>query len=174
MTQDFWADSGFALLQRDDRGHLTVTDDFLRAYWRRPEVAPVEESCDSERALHAGLLKNPREAVSKDRLDQLADPDARENYQIVLAFRDRLVNHGTIEAAYLSCFTEPGAVPVPPLFIDQMAHVILRSALEGCAFPLRLRAGEFFFRDQKITINDGHIMAADAEVVEMYASSAVS
>jgi hypothetical protein len=171
MTQDFWRDSGYALLERDARGHLKVTDDFLRAYWRRPEVAPVEESCDAERALHARLLQNPREAVSAERLAALADPDARENYQFVLAFRDRLVENATVEVAYLSCFTKPGAVPVPPLFIDQMAHVILRSALDGCDQPLRLRAGEIFFREQKITINDGHIMAADAEVVEMYAAT---
>ena len=49
---DFWRDSGFHLLKRRENGHLEVTDDFLRAYFLRPEVAPVEESCPAERALH--------------------------------------------------------------------------------------------------------------------------
>jgi hypothetical protein len=36
---------------------------------------------------------------------------------------------------------------------------------------LRIRAGELFFRPQKVTINDGHVMAADEEIVEMHAQS---
>lgn len=172
---EFWRDSGYHLLQKDERGFLKVTDDFLRAYINRPEVRPVEESCESERALHAQLLRNPREAVSAERLAKLADPDAVENYQIVLAFRDRMVKAGTLEEAYLDLFLESQAegagVPVPPLFVDQLCHVILRAVLDGSEDGLRVRSGEVFFRPQKITINDGHIMAADEEVVEMYASS---
>ncbi len=168
---DFWRDSGFHLLERDDRGHLVVTDDFLRAYFLRPEVRPVEESCAAERALHEALMRNPREAVGAARLAELADPDARENYEIVLAFRDRLAAAGTVERCYLGLFLAEGALPVPPLFVDQMAHVIARAMLEGSEDGLRARAGECLFREQKVTINDGHIMAADAETVEMYASS---
>ena len=97
---DFWRDSGYHLLTRDSRGHLAVTDDFLRAYIQRPEMRPVEESCDAERALHEALLKNPREAVSAARLDELADPDAVENYRVVLGFRDRLLAAGTLEECY--------------------------------------------------------------------------
>ena len=171
MTQDFWRDSGFHLLDRNDRGHLVVTDAFLRAYIERPEVRPVEESCAAERALHAALLKNPREAVSAERLAALADPDARENYQIVLDFRDRLAAAGTVEECYLRSFLAPGPIPVPPLFIDQMAHVIARAMLDGCDDGLRVRAAELLFREQKVTINDGMVMAADAETVEMYATS---
>jgi hypothetical protein len=174
---EFWRDCGYHLLEKDERGFLKVTDGFLRAYINRPEVRPVEESCDSERALHAQLLRNPREAVSAARLSQLADPDAVENYQIVLAFRDRLAKAGTLEEAYLELFLESqggvggGGVPVPPLFVDQLAHVILRAVLDSETDALRVRSGELFFRPQKVTINDGHVMAADEEVVEMYASS---
>ncbi len=173
---DFWRDSGFHLLTRDERGHLAVSDDFLRAYFQRPEVRPVEDSCAAERTLHEALLKNPREAVAVARLAALVDPDARENYQVVLGFRDRLVAAGTVEECYLGCFlgtaegTTAGA-PVPPLFIDQMAHVIARNILEGTEDPLRARAGELLFREQKVTINDGVIMAADAETVDMYATT---
>jgi hypothetical protein len=60
---------------------------------------------------------------------------------------------------------------VPPLFIDQLAHVITRAMLEGESDPLKLRAAELLFRAQQVTINDGVLMAADAETVEMYASS---
>ncbi len=168
---DFWRDSGFHLLDRDDRGHLVVTDDFLRAYFLRPEVRPVEESCAAERALHEALMRNPREAVGAARLAGLADPDARENYEVVLAFRDRLAAAGSVERCYMGLFLAEGALPVPPLFVDQMAHVIARAMLDGIEDGLRARAAECLFREQKVTINDGHIMAADAETVEMYASS---
>jgi hypothetical protein len=174
---DFWRDSGYHLLKRNAEGHLSASDDFLRAYFLRPEVRPVAESCAAERALHEALTANPREAVSDKRLAGLADPDARENYRIVLDFRDRLVSAGTLEACYLGIFLPPpdaGATSraaIPPLFIDQMAHVILRAVLEGCEDGLRARAGELLFREQKVTINDGYVMAADAETVEMYATT---
>lgn len=174
---DFWTDSGYRLLERRPRGHLAIGDDFLRAYFLRPEVRPVEESCAAERALHAALLANPREAVSEARLAELADEDARDNYRIVLGFRDRLLAAGTLEECYLRLFlTAPedaarATVPVPPLFVDQLAHVIVRAVLEGCEDGLRARAGELLFRAQTVTISDGHVMAADAETVEMYATT---
>ena len=56
------------------------------------------------------------------------------------------------------------------MFIDQLAHVILRNLLEGTHDPLRLRAGELFFREQKATIKDGHALLADLETVEAHAS----
>ncbi|GAB4240876.1 MAG: DUF6352 family protein [Kiloniellaceae bacterium] len=177
---DFWRESGYHLLERRPPeggagGHLAVTDDFLRAYLNRPEVRPVEESNEAERALHAALLRNPREAVSGERLAAMADPDAIENYQVVLGFRDRLLAADSLEDAYLKLFLEPatggkGAM-VPPLFIDQLVHVIARALLEGEEDPLKPRAAELLFRAQQVTINDGAIMAADAETVEMYATS---
>lgn len=168
---DFWRDSGYRLLAVRPDGRLQVTDDFLRAYFLRPEVQPVEESCDAERRLHRALLDNPREAVSAARLEELADPDAQENYRIVLSFRDRLSQAPCLEDAYLGLFLESGRVPVPPLFVDQLAHVLSRHVLNGCTDPLRIRAGELLFREQAVTINDGFIMAGDAETVETHASS---
>ena len=174
---DFWRDSGFHLLARNAEGRLSVSDGFLRAYFLRPEVRPVEESCAAERDLHETLTANPRETVSDERLAGLADPDARESYRVVLDFRDRLVDAGTLEACYLRIFLPPaglgatGTAATPPLFIDQMAHVILRAVLDGCEDALRVRAGELLFREQKVTINDGYVMAADAETVEMHAAT---
>ena len=48
LLPDFWRNSGFHLLERDTAGRLRVTDDFLRAYYLRPEMHPVEESGDAE------------------------------------------------------------------------------------------------------------------------------
>jgi hypothetical protein len=168
---DFWRDSGYHLLERRADGHLRVTDDFLRAYLNRPEVRPVEESNEAERALHAALLRNPREAVSGARLAAMEDPDAIENYQVVLGFRERLLAAGSLEDCYLKLFLEPEGVAVPPLFVDQLAHVIARAVLDGETDALKVRAGELLFRPQQVTISDGAIMAADAETVEMYATS---
>ncbi|MHA1600932.1 MAG: DUF6352 family protein [Alphaproteobacteria bacterium] len=171
---DFWRDSGYHLLRRTAAGHLEVTDDFLRAYMQRPEVRPVEESCAAERDLHEALLADPRMIVPETRLAALADPDARENYRIVLGFRDRLIEAGTVEDCYLRTFlpaADTAIAPTPPLFIDQMAHVILRAILDDCEDGQRVRAAELLFREQKVTIADGAVMAADAETVEMFATS---
>jgi hypothetical protein len=56
------------------------------------------------------------------------------------------------------------------MFVDQLAHVILRNVLDGAEDPLRLRAAELFFREQKATIQEGHALLADLETVEMHAS----
>ena len=113
-------------------------------------------------------MESPRREVAEKDLLSLKDEDARDNYRVVLRFRDRLAKAGTLEAAYAGLFK--GAVDVPPLFIEQMVHVILRNILDGCEDPLRLRAAELFFREQKATIQQGHVMLADAETVERHAS----
>ena len=129
---------------------------------------PVEDSDEAERRLHASLMAEPRRRVSETELDALADADARENYRVVLRFRDRLLEAGTVEACYVSLFR--GAIDIPPLFIDQMAHVILRNILDRCDDPLALRAAELFFREQKATIREGHALVADLETVETHAA----
>jgi len=147
---------------------LRVTDDYLRAYYLRPEVHPVEESGPREHALHASLMADPRRRVTQAEIDAVEDPDGRDNYRVVLGFRDRLVEAGTIEAAYMGLFKAP--VDLPPLFIEQMVHVVLRNILDGCDDPLRLRAAELFFREQKATLQEGHALLADLETVEMHAA----
>jgi hypothetical protein len=145
-----------------------VTDDFLRAYYLRPELHPVEESGPAERALHAALMEAPQRPVSEAEIMQIEDEDARENYRIVLRFRERLLQAGTVEGCYMSLFK--GAVDVPPMFLDQLAHVISRNILDGASDALQARAGEIFFREQKATIKDGHVLLADLETVEMHAA----
>ena len=177
---DFWRHSGFHLLdsgQADGRLHLT--DDFLRAYFARPEVAPVPESCDAERALFACLQADPRSQVSQADLAALADADARDNYRIVLRFREHLLAYPSIEAAYSALFVLPeggardfSSNGLPPLFADQLAHVIMRHLLEGVDDPLELRAAELFFREQRVHVSEGHLLLADLETVEMQAARA--
>lgn len=142
-----------------------MTDDFLRAYYLRPEIHPVEESGDGERRVHAALMEDPRRSID---LAAIEDPDARDNYRIVLDFRRKLLEAGTVEGCYLALFRAP--IDIPPMFIDQLAHVVLRNVLDGTDDPLKLRAGELFFRDQKATIQEGHVLLADLETVEMHAS----
>jgi len=147
---------------------LTVTDDFLRAYYLRPEVHPVEESGDAELRLHSSLMNAPRRSVGEKELEAIEDADARDNYRVILKFRKKLLDAGTVEGCYMSLFKAP--IDVPPMFVDQLVHVILRNALDGCDDPLRLRAAEIFFREQKATIQEGHALLADVETVEMHAS----
>lgn len=169
--RDFWRSSGRHLLAADGGGRLTVTDDFLRAYWLRPEIVPVQDSCAEEIALHDALMFDPRVAVPDERLERLADPDVRDNYRTVLRFRDRLLAGASVEAAYLDLIRGDSA-GIPPVFLDQLVHLILRQLLADCADPLRLRAAELLFREQKVTIQEGAIMLADEETVEMHASGA--
>ena len=129
---------------------------------------PVEESCAAERRIHAALMEDPRAAVGEGELASIADADARDNYRVVLRFRERLLAAGTVEGCYMSLFK--GEVDIPPLFVEQMVHVVLRNILEGSVDPLQLRAAELFFREQKATIQDGHALLADLETVEMHAS----
>ena len=167
---DFWRDCGFNLLDRDDSGRLRVTDDFLRAYLWRPELAPVDDSCVAERALHAALLENPRQVVEPDAIARIADSDAQENYRVLLAFRDRLLVPDSLESAYLSVFRDRAA-GVPPQFLDQLAQVILRNILDGTDDALEARAGELFFREQRVSLQDGAVLLADARTVDMHETS---
>jgi len=169
ISQDFWRNSGFHLLERDAEGRLTVTDDFLRAYLMRPEIRPAEESGPNEIALHEALMDEPRRDPPASALETIEDADARDNYRILFAFLGRLKRAASLESCYLEIFSS-GEVAVPPLFIDQLAQIIVRGILEGCDDALEPRAGELFFREQKATIDDGAVMLADLETVEMHAS----
>ena len=129
---------------------------------------PVEESGDGERRVHAELMAQPRKELTEEDLQAIEDADTRDNYRVILRFRDKLLDAGTVEGCYMSLFKAP--IDVPPMFVDQLAHVILRNLLDGTEDALRLRAAEVFFREQKATIQDGHALLADLETVEMHAS----
>ncbi len=162
-NRDFWLSCGHHLLDRDDGGGLVVTDDFLKAYLARPELAPPPEACDAERALYAALFADPRRPVTPAEIARISDADARENWQVMAAFRDLLVDRRTIEAAYLDVMRR--GAKFPHIFVNQLVHVILRNALDDCGDPFVLRAAETFFRPQRMTQHEGSLIAADEEVI---------
>jgi hypothetical protein len=162
--KDFWLSCGHHLLDRDEGGGLVVTDEFLKAYFARPELAPPPEACVVEKTLYAALMADPRRPVDAGEIAAIADADARENWTAMIAFRDLLLRHPTIEAGYLA-LVRGGVGSTPPLFLNQLVHVILRNALDDCEDPCVLRAAELFFRPQRITVHEGALLAADEEVI---------
>jgi Family of unknown function (DUF6352) len=170
--QNFWPSSGFLQLQRNPRGWLLPTDDYLRLFLARPELALVPESCPAERALHQALLDAPSAPIGASAVRAVLDADARESYALFLHFRDGLLAAGTLEAYYLSLFRQdsPGGVnriDIPPLFIDLLVHAITHSLLEDCTDAYELRAAEMLFRSQRISTQNGQVLSADREVIDM-------
>jgi hypothetical protein len=114
--------------------------------------------------LHAALLADPRISVSPSDIAAITDPDARENWQLLVGFRDHLLRHKTLEGAYAE-LVRNGVGKTPPLFINQLVHVILRNALDGIEDARVVRAAELFFRTQRMTLHDGSLIAADEETI---------
>ena len=162
--KDFWLSCGHHLTDRDTAGGLLITDEFLKAYLARPELAPPPEACVAERALHAALLADPRRRIGSNEIAAIEDADARENWRLMAAFRDHLLRHKTLEAAYLDLISRRIG-DTPPLFLDQLVHVILRNALDGCADPFVVRAAELFFRPQRMMTHQEALIAADEETI---------
>src|SRR5947199_6725590 len=109
--KDFWLSCGHHLLDRDAGGGLVVTDEFLKVYLARPELTPPADACVVEKTLHAALMADPRRKVSAEEIAAIADADARENWQLMMAFRDRFTRHRTLEAAYLDIVRTGAKVP---------------------------------------------------------------
>ena len=168
---DFWTSSGYRLLRTGSDGRLTVTDDFLRSFLMRPELAPIPESCAAELALSDALSANPRKTVDAAEIDAIRDADARENYAIWLRFRARLTAASSLEGAYIGLFRGDG-VDVPPMFVHLLTQILLRHILGPDADPLAVRAAEMLFRPQTIAVlDDGAVMAADAATVDMFSTT---
>ncbi len=163
--KEFWVSSGHHLTRRNPQGTLDVTDELLLGLLARPEVLPPEEACIHEKALHQALLADPRRAVGADDIARIEDTDARENWQFLISFRDLLLEHHTIEASYLAMIKRD-KISMPLIFMAQLVHLILRNALDGCEDTLILRAGELFFRSQKASMHDGHLLLVDLDLVE--------
>ena len=161
---DFWHSCGYPFLDRDESGGYVVTDDFLKVYLARPELIPPPDACSAERNLHAALIADPRRPVAAFDIMEIADKDARENWEILIGFRDHLLRHKTLEAAYIDLMRR-SVGRTPPLFINQLVHLILRNALDDVADPHILRAAELFFRTQRVTLHDGSLIAADEETI---------
>jgi hypothetical protein len=108
--RDFWLSCGHHLLDRDASGKLLVTDEFLKVYLARPELVPPPEACAEERKLHDALLSDPRSFVAPSRISAIVDADARENWEVMIGWRDHLVKHRTLEAAYVEMIRHPSSL----------------------------------------------------------------
>jgi Family of unknown function (DUF6352) len=161
---DYWLACGHHLTDRDQNGRLLVTDDLLRAYLARPELRPPDDACAVERRLFADILAEPRHPVGAKDIAVITDPDARENWQQMIGFRDHLLAHLTLEASYLA-LTRRDLAAAPQLFRDQLVQLILRNVLDDCGDPFVLRAAELFFRLQRATLFGGALLVADDETI---------
>ncbi|OSJ08893.1 hypothetical protein BST63_27545 [Bradyrhizobium canariense] len=159
--RDFWLSCGHHLVDRDAAGKLLLTDELLKAYLARPELVPPPGSCEAERGLHDSLLRNPRRPVAPSQIAAIADVDARENWEIMIGWRDHLVKHRTLETAYLDIIRNN--IRFPHIFMGQLTQAILRNALDGCGDVFTLRAAEMFFRPQKLLMQGGMVSAIDEE-----------
>jgi Family of unknown function (DUF6352) len=164
--RDFWLSCGHHLLDRDAAGRLLVTDEFLKVYLARPELVPPAEACAAERKLHNALLGNPRQPVAAAQIAAIVDADARENWQMMIAWRDHLMKHSTLETAYLEMVW--CNIRFPPIFIGQLVQAILRNLLDGCDDVFLLRAAEMFFRPQKLLVQEGMVTAIDEETQSQF------
>ncbi len=125
MARVFWKSSGRHLVERDQAtGWLRFTPDLIRGYLTRPEIHPVDDSCEAELRLFEALMADPFRPVSEAELAAIVDRDTADNYGVVLAYRDVLTEAGTLERAYLAMMRS-GAIKVPPVFIDQLLSLSL-------------------------------------------------
>jgi hypothetical protein len=118
------------------------------------------------------LLADPRRPVAVGQIGAIADPDARENWQVMIGLRDQLARHRTIEATYLDIVRRK--IKIPHIFLNQIVHVILRNVLDDCSDAFVLRAAELFFRAQKLTLHEGSLVAADEETIAGLGNQPVS
>jgi hypothetical protein len=79
----------------------------------------------------------------------------------MVAWRDQLVEHRTLEATYLEIVRRN--IKVPHLFLGHLTQTILRNALDDCDDAFVLRAAEMFFRSQKLRVQEGSVVAVDEE-----------
>ena len=167
---DFWLTSGWHLLKKDSNGKLIPTKDFMKAYFSRPEVEIIDESCEAERKLNKKLLEDPFRLVSEKELNQIVDSDVKFNYQMILNFRDFLSKSNNLEEAYLK-FCRGEKINFPPLFLDQLVQNILRNIMDIEPIALQVRASEIFFRSQIVNVAEDEIMLADEEMVNFHAKN---
>ena len=118
--------------------------------------------------MHEQLTADPFAEVTEDQLAALADPDVAHNYWAVLAFRQFIAQHDTLQSAYMA-IARGAPISFPPLFVDQLAQIILREILTEVSDPMQIRAAEMLFRSQSVTTEDGRIMIADQSVVQLQA-----
>ena len=165
MAQDFWASSGFRDLRRSPEG-LAPTGAWLARFLEREELHPPPGAGPAELELYLRLHEDPLANVAESDLAAVEDDDARSNWQEFLRFRVRLSDFPTLEGTYRDLYTRDSVDLAPP-FVDAIVQSIVRGILEE-ADPWLCRAGEMFFRRQRLSTEGGQVLAADASTLENY------
>ena len=163
---DPWPGCGWHDLRATAEGWLQPTPAWWQRWLQRPELQPPDEACAAERGLVHRLMLDPLRPVATHELKAIADADARENWQHWLTFRDAVQAAGTLQAWYLQLMRS-GRITVPPLFIDLVVQAIVRQLLEGVADAFEWRAAELLFRTQRITLQEGAVLAGDRETLDL-------
>ncbi len=166
----FWTGCGHQHLSRNARGWLQPTPDYWRLWLQRPELSLVPESCAAEQRLHQALMVAPNTTVTPTELNAIADDDARENHQLFLRFRDEVENAGSLESVYMA-WMHSGQIQLPPLFIDLVVQAIVCNVLDGIEDAWTWRAAELLFRRQRITVQNGRVLAGDSETLDRLQST---
>ena len=161
----FWTACGHQHLNRNAQGWLQPTPDYWRLWLQRPELALVPESCAAEKRLHQALLDDPGRTVSPAQLKAIQDEDARENYALFLRLRDEVESAGSLESAYMA-WLRSGHIQLPPLFLDLVVQAIVCHVLDGEEDAWVWRAAELLFRRQRITVQDGRVLAGDSDTLD--------
>src|SRR5688572_23387191 len=131
---------------------------------------PPGEAGPAERKLHACLLADPAARIESTAIAKVEDGDARENWTEFLRFRDRVLAAPTLEACYMDLYRR-GDVDLAPPFVDALVQAIVRGMLEGTGDPWICRAGEMLFRRQRIAVEGGKVLAADAATIQVFAET---
>jgi hypothetical protein len=63
--KDFWLSCGHHLTDRDTAGGLLITDEFLKAYLARPELAPRPASPSAHCTLHCSPIRAAASAATR-------------------------------------------------------------------------------------------------------------
>jgi hypothetical protein len=163
---DPWPACGWRDLNATPEGWLQATPTWWLRWLHRPELAPPEEACAAERGLVHRLRGDPVRPVGEHELKAIADPDARENWQHWLRFRDEVQSAGSLQAWYLKVM-RGGRIQVPPLFIDLVVQAIVRQILDGVDDAFEWRAAELLFRSQRVALQDGAVLAGDQETLDL-------
>ena len=158
---DLWPASGWRQLSVDHHGRLQPTPAYWQHWLTRPELALVSESCGAEIALHGRLQRQPLHPVTQGEIAALADADAAQNYRHFISLRDAVQAAGTLEAWTLAQW-RGAPVSVPPLFLDLVTQAIVQQLLGDTTNAVEVRAAELFFRPQRVTFEQGRVLAADS------------
>lgn len=159
-----WPGAGLQHLEVDAAGRLRPTAAYWAHWLARPELALVPESCPAETALHRALGADPLRPVQPAQIAAIADADVRESWNHFLRLRREATAAGSLET-WLHRTFNAGPVSVPPLFLDLVTQAIVQHLLADETAVLAWRAAELFFRPQRISFDQGRVLAADAETV---------